>query len=104
MNVSGTVVEAESGRPLKGLRVRAFDKDLVFDDDLGECVTDAAGRFEVRFTEAQYRDWSETAPDLYIRVFDASGERLLYTTEQAPRMNGAVQETFEVRISAARLR
>ena len=104
MNVSGIVIEEESGRPLQGLRVRAFDKDLVFDDDLGESITDAAGRFEVRFTESQYRDWTETAPDLYIRVFDASGERLLYTTEHSPRMNGAVREHFEVRISAARLR
>lgn len=104
MNVSGTVVEEESGRPLPGLRVRAFDKDLVFDDELGESITDAAGRFEVRFTEAQYRDWTETAPDLYIRIFDASGERLIYSTEKAPRMNGSVHEVFEVRISAAKLR
>lgn len=104
MNVSGTVVEVETGRPIQGLRVRAFDKDLIFDDELGESVTDAAGRFEIRFTEAQYRDWTETAPDLYIRIFDASGERLVYSSEQAPRMNGSVNEHFEVRIAAAKLR
>ncbi|MBY0400948.1 hypothetical protein K2X89_11675 [Myxococcota bacterium] len=103
MQVSGTVVDEETGRPLPGLRVRAFDKDLVFDDELGEAVTDASGRFVVRFTEAQYRDWTETAPDLYIRVFDASGERVLYSSEQAPRMNGAVHEVFDVRIAAAQL-
>lgn len=104
MTVSGIVVESESGRPLAGLRVRAFDKDLVFDDELGESATDAVGRFEIRFSESQFRDWNETAPDLYIRIFDASGERLLHSTEQAPRSSGLVHERFEVRIPGAMLR
>ncbi|MFO0688015.1 MAG: hypothetical protein U0900_04865 [Myxococcota bacterium] len=104
MIVSGTVVEAESGRPLEGLRVRAFDKDLLFDDDLGQAATDASGRFEIRFTESQFRDWNETAPDLYLRIFDASGERLLHSTEQTPRTGALVHERFEVRIPGAALR
>ena len=32
MRVVGTVVEEESGRPLEGLVVRAYDKDILFDD------------------------------------------------------------------------
>ena len=38
MRVVGSVVEAESGRPLEGLLVRAYDKDLIFDDRLGMTV------------------------------------------------------------------
>lgn len=102
MSVLGIVVEAESRRPLPGLRVRAFDKDLFRDDDLGEALTDAAGRFEIRFTEAQFRDFTETAPDLYLRIYDSTG-RLLHSTENAVRRNAGVRESFEVAIPRAKL-
>ncbi len=102
MSVLGIVVEAESGRPLQGLRVRAFDKDLIRDDDLGDALTDAAGRFEIRFTEAQFRDFTETAPDLYIRIYDSRG-RLLHSTENAVRRNAGARESFEVAIPRAKL-
>lgn len=98
MRIIGTVIDDETGRPLEGLRVRAFDKDLVFDDRLGEASTDADGRFEIGYTEAMYRDLHETEPDIYIRVYDPSGEHLLYSTENAVRWNSLVLEHFEVRI------
>ena len=103
MSVAGTIVEQESGKPLQGLRVRAFDKDLIFDDKLGDTLTDAQGKFEIRFTEAQYRDFGETSPDLYIRVYDATGKKLLYTTEKAVRRDALVREYFDVKIPRAKL-
>jgi hypothetical protein len=103
MSVAGTVVEQESGKPIQGLRVRAFDKDLLFDDKLGDTLTDAQGKFEIRFTEAQFRDFGETAPDLYIRIYDASGKKLLHTTEKAVRKDALVREYFEVKIPRAKL-
>ena len=102
MSVLGIVVEEESRRPLQGLRVRAFDKDLIRDDDLGEALTDEAGRFEIRFTEAQFRDFTETAPDLYLRIYDSTG-RLLHSTENAVRRNAGTRESFEVAIPRAKL-
>jgi hypothetical protein len=98
MRVIGTVVEEESGRPLAGLRVRAYDKDWIFDDKLGETRTDAAGRFEISYTEVQFRDLEETLPDVYLRVYDADGERLLYSSEKAVRRNALVVERFDIRI------
>ncbi len=103
MSVAGTVVEQESGKPIQGLRVRAFDKDLLFDDKLGDTLTDAQGKFEIRFTEAQFRDFGETTPDIYIRIYDASGKKLLYTTEKAVRRDALVREYFEVKIPRAKL-
>jgi carotenoid cleavage dioxygenase len=103
MSVAGTVVEQESGKPIQGLRVRAFDKDLIFDDKLGDTLTDAQGKFEIRFTEAQFRDFGETTPDLYIRIYDAGGKKLLYTTEKAVRKDSLVREYFDVKIPRAKL-
>ena len=103
MRVIGTAVEEESGRPLPGLRVRAFDKDLLLDDHLDDAITNAEGRFEISYTEANFRGFHETLPDVYIRVYDASGERLLYTTERAVRKNAELVERFEVKIPRAKL-
>jgi hypothetical protein len=103
MRLYGTVVEEESGRPLEGLLVRAYDKDLVVDDHLGDTHTDASGRFEISYTEVQFRDLHETLPDLYLRVFDPSGKRLLHTTEKAVRKNALVSERFEIRIPRSQL-
>ena len=103
MRILGTVKEEESDRPLAGLLVRAYDEDLVKDDHLGDAFTDAAGAFEIQYTEAQYRDFHETLPDLYLRIYDASGKRLLHTTEKNVRKNALVVERFEIRIPAAKL-
>jgi carotenoid cleavage dioxygenase len=97
------VVEKESGRPLEGLVVRAYDKDLVRDDHLGDTHTDASGRFQIEYSEVQYKDLHETLPDLYLRIFDASGKRMLHTTEDAVRANAKVLERFEIRIPSAKL-
>ena len=103
MRIVGTVVEAESGKPLPGLRVRGFDKDWVFDDKLGEAVTDAQGRFEISYTEVQFRDLEETLPDVYIRIYDPTGEVPLFSSEKAVRRNALVVERFDVEIPRAAL-
>ena len=103
MRLIGSAVEEESGRPLAGLRVRAFDKDVLFDDPIGDTVTNAQGQFEISYTEANFRDFHETLPDVYIRVFDERGEKLLYSTERAVRKSAELVERFEVRIPRARL-
>jgi hypothetical protein len=103
MRLYGSVVEEESGKPLGGLLVRAYDQDLVFDDHLGDTHTNAAGQFELSFSEFQFRDLHETLPDLYLRIFDASGKRLLHSTEREVRKNAQVVERFEIRIPRAQL-
>ncbi len=103
MRVMGSVVEEESGRPLGGLHVRAYDKDLVFDDRLGDVLTNAGGQFEISYTEVHFRDLEETLPDLYIRVYDASGKRLLYSSEKTVRRSAQLVERFEIKIPRAKL-
>ena len=62
--IFGVVREAESSRPLEGLLVRAFDRDLLFDDALGSTLTGANGRFEIQFTELRFKELFEGRPDL----------------------------------------
>ena len=103
MKVLGTVVEEESGKPLAGLVVRAYDKDILFDDKLGSVQTNASGAFEISYTESQFRDFNETQPDLYVKVFDASGKTLLYSSKKQVRRSAELVEQYEIRIPRAKL-
>ena len=104
MRIVGTVVEETSGKPLAGLQVRAFDKDLIFDDKLGTAVTDEAGKFRMDYSSLDFSllGGLETVPELYLRVFDAEGKKLLYTTETAIRKGRLVAERFDIRIPKAK--
>jgi hypothetical protein len=102
--VFGTVEEEETGRPLPGLIVRAFDRDLVFDDKVGFATTDPEGRFEIRFSRDDFRDVGETAPDLYLRVYDPSGSDEIHQTRDAIRWNASANERYRLRIPARALR
>jgi hypothetical protein len=101
--VSGVVREAGSGRPLLDLVVRAYDADFALDDLLGEVRTDADGRFAIVFTQVQFRDVKESRPDLYLEIFDTSGERLIHSTRSALRRNAGVDESYAIEIPAAKL-
>ncbi len=98
--VEGTIEELETGRPLAGLIVRAFDKDLLFDDKLGFSITDELGRFLIQFTDDTFRDFAETSPDLYLRIYDSTGESLLHQTPV--HRNYSSDENFRVLIPATR--
>jgi hypothetical protein len=102
--VYGVVREAESGRPLPGLSVRAFDKDLVTDDELGTVMTGADGRFELAFTELAFRDAFEQRPDLYFRVFAGPpGGRELHSTIDRVIWDAKGDEDVEIAIPRADL-
>jgi hypothetical protein len=102
--VSGVVREQESGRALPELVVRAYDKDLIFDDVLGFATTDTNGGFLIAFSTDEFQDWVEKRPDLYLRVFDRDGVRELYSTRKQLRKNASQEERFELEIPAARLK
>jgi hypothetical protein len=101
--ISGTVEEQETGRPLAGLIVRAFDRDLLFDDKVGFATTDRDGRFEIRFRTEDFSDLRESRPDLYLRVYDTEGTGLLYETTDAIRWNASADEHYRLRIPARSL-
>jgi hypothetical protein len=101
--IQGVVREADSGRPLAGMFVQAYDKDVLFDDFLGSAHTDSEGRFEIQFTQLAFQDVMEQRPDVYLRVFDPTARTELYTTMDAVRRNARVEEHFEIVIPATRM-
>jgi hypothetical protein len=105
MRIVGTIVEEESGKPLPGLQVRAFDKDMLFDDKLGTAVTDATGKYRIDYSAIDFSlfEGLETVPELYIRVYDSTRKKLLYSTEREIRKGHLVEERFDVKISKAKL-
>jgi len=101
--IFGLIEELETGRPLPNLVVRAFDRDLIFDDKLGFTNTDEDGRFEIRFGMDRFQDLFESRPDLYLRIFDRNGIRLIHETTDAIRWNASKSEKYRIQISASDL-
>ncbi len=101
--VTGVIREQESGRPLRGLLVRAFDKDLIRDDYLGEAETDGSGRFEIRFSDADFKDAVESQPDLYLCVFVPGRDEPVHDTSFAIRRDASNDEHYEIGISRSSL-
>ena len=73
--VKGRVTtRADTG--LSGVFVSIYDKDLFFDDRLGEAETDQSGNYSLTYLTADFRDLIERKPDLYMKVIDKNGKTL----------------------------
>lgn len=91
--IRGRVIDAESRQGAHGLRVEAWDMDLLVDDFVGKAeATGPDGRFSIRFDERHFRGlFGERHPDLFFRVFD--GETLLLQTDPLLRRVGTMGST-----------
>lgn len=74
--VLGQVIESRSQKPLPNLKIEAWDKDIKYNDLLGQTFTNSEGRFSLTFDSAYFREHAPDArPDLIFKVF--LGKRLL---------------------------
>ena len=101
--VQKLIKEAESGIGLIGLFVKAYDKDLLFDDLLGSTYTKEGGRFEIVTEADDFRDFFDKKPDIYLNVFSPDTERLLHSTEAAVHWDAGRIESFDVAIPREKL-
>jgi len=84
--VCGIVADCETKKPLSGVKVFAYDVDLIQDDTLGNAYTDSNGKFTIVYPGANFRqtllspflnvEWP-AGPDYYFRVESSSGAVLL---------------------------
>ncbi|TVR42807.1 MAG: hypothetical protein EA394_02535, partial [Bacteroidia bacterium] len=74
-SLSGNIYQAD-GRPLAGVMVRAFDRDMRSEEFLGEQVADEDGFYMILYYASQFRRAEKGSADLFIRVNDANGREL----------------------------
>lgn len=94
--VRGRVTDAQ-GRGLGGLVVSLYDKDLFFDDRLGETETDAEGNYSLVYRTKDFRDLIERKPDIYLKVLNQRGETL-YTSKREIRYESGRVEIINIEL------
>ena len=85
--INGIIREEESGVPLQGIYIKAYDKDLLFDDLLGSATSDSNGNFTITCEPPDFRDFFEKKPDIYFKVFNTERNHVVFNTKKAVRWN-----------------
>lgn len=101
--IHGHVVEDESGKDLGGFFLKAYDKDLFFDDLVASAETDEHGCFEMAYTEKDFRELFERKPDLYFVVSVKFDGCPIHSTIGQVRWNAGTDEQVEIRIPRHKL-
>ncbi len=97
--IRGRIVDKDSGRGIPDLFVKAFDKDLLYDDLLGEVCTDEQGYFEIVYDKRDFRElFFDNRPDIYLRVKTSEDKEIL-TTEDKVRYSANSTEDFDISVS-----
>ncbi len=98
--IHGKVVGMETGQGIPGLKVKAFDRDLIFDDLLGEVKTDKEGNFEIVYDKSDFRElFFDNKPDIFIKVKTKEGEEI-YSSSDKVRYGAGKVEDFTIPIPA----
>jgi hypothetical protein len=84
--IVGRILDRNNQNPLPGVRVEAWDKDLIHDDLVGSSVTDADGTFRIEFNADYFSElFGDRKPDLFFRVFQNG--TVLQSTEDSALWN-----------------
>jgi hypothetical protein len=101
--ITGIVSERQSGNPVQGVLVVAYDKDPLFDDLLGTCETDDKGRFTITYVKRNAGAHFGKSLDLYLAVF-APPCQMLADTSSCVRWGATHKEFFNLTVDAEKLK
>jgi hypothetical protein len=87
--VSGRVTDRETGKGVANVEVEVMDRDLMFDDRLGNTTTSSDGTYCVEVDSEAGRDLIESKPDVYIlvRPLGKGRDRILGSTRKQALRN-----------------
>lgn len=80
--IRGKVVNKTTGEPVIGVKIEAFDKDMIEDDLLGWAFTNYKGEFEISYNESDFNkplEFLEGNPDIYLVIRNRIGKELSRT-------------------------
>ena len=68
--IIGKVLDRKTRRGVAELRIEAWDKDPLYDGQIGSDVTDGKGGFRVTFSETSFKEcFGDRRPDLFFKFF-----------------------------------
>jgi carotenoid cleavage dioxygenase len=111
MRVLGIVKEKESGNPVPGLVVFAYDKDVLRNDLLGKTKTDSDGKFSIEYDSTDFKEPLERNPDIFVEVYRAKDIKAskkgrikpIYTTRRNIRYRASSSEKYYIEIPKKKL-
>ena len=73
-------------KPLSGLKIEAWDKDLIFNDFIGEAISDKNGKFKIVFTQDRFKElFLDANPDIFFKIY--LNDELIHSTEDVVTWN-----------------
>ncbi len=99
--VLGRVVD-KLNRPLAGLIVQAFDRDMRSEELLGESITNREGKYEIIWLHSQLSGRGKKEADIIIKVFTREKKTLLFASDMDEvRFNASPREEINITIETA---
>jgi hypothetical protein len=95
--VKGRVTD-QANKGVAGVFVSVYDKDLFFDDRLGQAMTDNNGNYSLTYQTDDFRDLIEKRPDLYLKVIDNKGNTV-HTRKGRTWFEAGRVETIDIQIT-----
>ena len=91
--IYGKVIEKETDKGIPNLTVKAFDKELLFDDLLGAVTTDRNGNFEIKYDKEDFQElFFDEKPDIYLTIRNPEGEVIHVTKDKVRYKAGETEE------------
>lgn len=93
--IIGRIINRINRQGIEGLRIEAWDKDMIFNDLLGSATTDTQGKFLIDFDESRFKElFGDDHLDLFIRVFKEGV--LIKSTEDSVLWNVKDKQTESI--------